>query len=61
MKKLSIFLLLFISISFLFSKNKNASEVEKLRQTELTFSKLCGEKGMKKSFLFFADKDVIKV
>lgn len=37
------------------------SEIERLRQTELAFSKLCGEKGMKISFLAFADKEVIKV
>ncbi len=43
------------------SKNNQQKEIENLRQTELAFSKMCGEKGMKASFLFYADKDVIKL
>ena len=61
MKNIFPFFILFILSTTLFSKNNNAVEVEKLRQTELAFSKLCGERGMKESFLFYADKDVIKV
>lgn len=61
MKKFLPFLFIFFFVSSLFSKGNNALEVEKLRQTELAFSKLCGEKGMKESFLLYADKDVIKV
>lgn len=60
MKKICLILILLLNASFIFSKNNNAKEAEKLRQTELAFSKLCGEKGMKASFLAFADKDVIK-
>lgn len=59
-KVISFSFLLFVTI-FLFAKNNNAKEVEKLRQTELAFSKLCGEKGMKESFLFYADEEVIKL
>jgi ketosteroid isomerase-like protein len=43
------------------SKNNQQKEIENLRQTELAFSKMCGEKGMEASFLFYADKDVIKL
>lgn len=43
------------------SKNNHAAEVEKLRQTELAFSKMCVEKGMTVSFVFYADKDVVKL
>jgi ketosteroid isomerase-like protein len=39
---------------------EHEQEVESLRQTELAFSKMCGEKGMKESFLFYADENVIK-
>lgn len=60
MKKINSFLLLLFIVFFLSAKNNNAGEVEKLKQTELAFSKLCGEKGMKESFLAYADKDVIK-
>ncbi|MFN8296498.1 MAG: hypothetical protein U0T69_09905 [Chitinophagales bacterium] len=60
MKKLALLSLLVIFSVSVFGKNKRLSEVEKLRQTELAFSKLCGEKGMKISFLAYADKDVIK-
>lgn len=60
MRKLVSFLSLLLCCSFLFSRNDHAAEVEKLRQTELAFSKMCGEKGMKESFIFYADQDVIK-
>ena len=54
-------LVFFLSLStFSFSKNKHPQELERLRQTELEFSKMCGEKGMKESFIYYADKDVIK-
>lgn len=60
MKKIYSFLLLLFVVLFLAAKNNIAGEAEKLKQTELAFSKLCGEKGMKISFLAYADKDVIK-
>lgn len=60
MKKNILFFLLLFFVSSIFSKSNNATEVEKLRQTELSFSKMCVEQGMKISFLFYADKDVIK-
>ena len=54
-------LVFFLSLSTSsFSKNKHTQELERLRQTELEFSKMCGEKGMKESFIYYADKDVIK-
>ncbi|HRH57950.1 MAG TPA: hypothetical protein PLS10_09870 [Chitinophagales bacterium] len=60
MKKIYSFLLLLFVVLFLAAKNNIAGEAEKLKQTELAFSKLCGEKGMKISFLAYADKNVIK-
>jgi len=60
MKKIALLIIFCFAMKFVFSKNDNAKEVEKLKQTELDFSKMCGEKGMKESFLFYADKDVIK-
>ncbi|MFN8282883.1 MAG: hypothetical protein U0U67_06680 [Chitinophagales bacterium] len=59
--KNALLLMLFCNLFIIgFSKGKHTAHIEKLRQTELDFSKLCGEKGMKVSFLFYADKDVIK-
>ncbi len=60
MKKINSFLLLLLIAFILSAKNNNSIEVERLKQTELAFSKLCGEKGMKISFLAYADKNVIK-
>ena len=60
MKKLLLVTSLLLIFSLTFSKDDNAKEVENLRQTELAFNKMCGEKGMKESFIFYADKDVIK-
>lgn len=61
MKRYFLLLLLLTASIFVFAKEKKTDEVEKLRQTELAFSKLCGEQGMKVSFLAYADKNVIKV
>jgi ketosteroid isomerase-like protein len=56
-----VLLLLAIALSqVVFSKRNHVAAIEQLRNTELAFSKLCGEKGMKAAFLFYADKDVIK-
>jgi ketosteroid isomerase-like protein len=60
MKKIILSLLSITAFSFTYAKN-NRKEVEKLRETELAFSKLCVEKGMAESFTFYADKDVIKL
>lgn len=59
--KYTLLLLSLFSITFIFGKPRKMSEVEKLRQTELAFSKMCGEKGMAASFIFFADTNVIKL
>lgn len=61
MKNLTLFSIVILFTFSVFAKNRRMSEIERLRQTELAFSKLCGEKGMKISFLAFADKEVIKV
>jgi ketosteroid isomerase-like protein len=60
MRKIIFSLLFITTISFIYAKN-NIKEVEKLRETELAFSKLCVEKGMAESFIFYADQDVIKL
>ncbi|MDB5227579.1 MAG: hypothetical protein JWN78_1772 [Bacteroidota bacterium] len=60
MKKFILIIIFCCVMKIAFTKNDNAKEVEKLKQTELAFSKMCGEKGMKESFIFYADKDVIK-
>lgn len=60
MKKIGLIIIFCFAMKIAFTKNDNAKEIEKLRQTELAFSKMCGEKGMKESFIFYADKDVIK-
>jgi len=60
MKKVFLCLILSAIFTFAFSEDKHEKDVESLRQTELAFSKMCGEKGMSESFLFYADKDVIK-
>ena len=60
MKNLFSFSILLLFCTSIFSKNNNA-EVEKLRQTELSFSKMCIEKGMAESFIFYADKEVVKL
>ena len=54
--------LLAISLSVsVFSKNKMEKEVEKLKETELAFSRMSLEKGMAAAFIHYADKDVIKL
>ena len=58
-KLISLFALTF-ACTFMYAKNDHAKDVEQLRQTELAFCKLCVEKGMKESFIFYADPDVIK-
>jgi ketosteroid isomerase-like protein len=60
MKRLTILLSFLVSFFAVHAKNTHEQDVESLRQTELAFSKMCGEKGMKESFIFYADKDVIK-
>lgn len=60
MKKLILSFLGITALTLVYAKN-NSKEVEKLRATELAFSKLCVEKGMAESFTFYADKDVIKL
>lgn len=61
MKKLFLLMLIAFMYPLVFSKNKMQKELEKLRQTEISFSKMCVEKGMKASFSYYADKDVIKL
>lgn len=61
MKQFIPFLFLTFFVSIFFAKSNNATEVENLRQTELAFSKMCTEKGMSASFIFYADKDVVKL
>ena len=60
MKKLILSFLGITALTLVYAKN-NSKEVEKLRATELAFSKLCVEKGRAESFTFYADKDVIKL
>lgn len=61
MKRTTLLILFCILFFVSFSKDKHAAAVEQLRQTELAFSKLCVEKGMAISFVFYADKDVVKL
>ena len=60
MKKIILSLLSITAFSFIYAKY-NKKEVGKLRETELAFSKLCVEKGMAESFVFYADQNVIKL
>ncbi len=61
MKRYFPFSLFLLSCPLLFGKEKHSSEVEKLRQTELAFSKMSVEKGMAAAFIFYADKEVVKL
>lgn len=61
MKKLLLLLFAVFISQLNFSKNSMQKELDKLRQTEIAFSKMCVEKGMKTAFTFYADKDVIKL
>ena len=60
MKKIILMLFTITSFQCIYSKNDSV-EVAKLRATEIAFSKMCVEKGMAESFVFYADKDVIKL
>ena len=61
MQRILISLLILLLSAHTFSKNKMEKEIEKLRQTELAFSQMSVEKGMAAAFIFYADKDVIKL
>ncbi|MFN8236664.1 MAG: DUF4440 domain-containing protein [Chitinophagales bacterium] len=61
MQRILLSLLVILLYANALSKNKMEKEIEKLRQTELAFSRMSVEKGMAAAFIFYADKDVVKL
>ena len=61
MKKTGSFIFFSCLVLFVSAQNNVSAYVEELKQTDLAFSKLCVEKGMKVSFVEYADSNVIKL
>lgn len=60
MKHFLILWMLLTACTAVSGKNPDNAEVEKLKQTELDFSKRCAQNGMQEAFVFYADMAVIK-